>query len=74
MSDYSSWSIARIEEEIANNEAYVRQLEDAIEHHTREYERRPQDGFQGRDLETALFETNRELRHLRATKRAKLEE
>ena len=50
-SDASSWSKARIRQEIENRRSYIRTLEDSIEHHLEEFRRFPDDGFQGHGLE-----------------------
>jgi hypothetical protein len=40
-------------------------LKEAIEFHYEEYERRPQDGFQGRGLESRVYELKQETEELR---------
>jgi hypothetical protein len=60
----SSWSKERISQEIQNRRESIRQLEEAIEMHLERYRRFPDDGFQGRDLETNKHELESEISQL----------
>jgi hypothetical protein len=59
-----SWSKERISQEIRNRRDYIRQLEEAIEAHEETYRRFPNDGFQGRGLETEKREMESEIYQL----------
>lgn len=48
----NSWSTERISQEIQNRRAYIQTLDESIRFHLEDYERFPDDGFQGHGLET----------------------
>ncbi len=56
----------QIRDRIAQLKDERAQLQEAIRFHRRGYRRNPQDGFQGRDLETKLSELNTEISRLYA--------
>jgi hypothetical protein len=60
-----NWSRERIRDEIERRKDSIAELQEAIEYHYEQYELRPQDGFQGRGLETHLSELRDEINQLR---------
>jgi hypothetical protein len=60
-SDYRSWSRERIIQEIQNRRDYIQTLKESIQYHLDEYERYPQNGFQGRGLETEKANAEQEI-------------
>ena len=59
-------SADRIRDEIERRNDEIAQLEEAIEFHREQEQLRPQDGFQGRDLETKVYELRLEIGDLRS--------
>ena len=60
-----NWSRERIRDEIDRRKDGIAELKEAIDFHLEQYELRPQDGFQGRDLETRVYELKQEIEELR---------
>jgi hypothetical protein len=50
--NYRSWSEDRIRQEIRNRERHIQTLEASIRDFDAMYDRYPQDGYQGRGVET----------------------
>src|SRR5437879_1917820 len=61
----NSWSKERISQEIQNRRQYIQTLEESIRHHMENYDRFPDDGFQGHGLESE--KTNLEYEILKLT-------
>ena len=56
----------RIRDEIEARKDQIAQLKEAIEFHYEQYERRPEDGFGARDLESKVSELQGEISDLRS--------
>lgn len=64
-----NWSRERIRDEIETRKDQITELKEAIEYQMEAYDRMPQDGFQGRDLETRVYELKQEIEELRSMSR-----
>jgi hypothetical protein len=62
--DASSWSKERINQEIQNRRQYIQTLEQSIRYHLEDFERFPDDGFQGHGLETEKYNLEDEILQL----------
>ena len=59
-----SWSRERVQQEIRNKEAQIRELQEAIDYHTEMADRLPDQGYQGGGLDSEQNELRREIRQL----------